>query len=949
MSGDAGDSPEEKAEVQAASQATLQVVSEEAPPQAREAEPKEKKKKKKKEKGAKGEKNAPNGKKHKQKEHKEKSLQNGNAKGKSSGREKKLRKKDAPQEDSDSVGDFSDGSDGSGGGSARDSDLASLENFCRENDLSEPSSEDHQAVDVADKDDHEQEGKPIDMAYVEAYLNSVSKKTRLSKVVKLLSMFRDALNMFVDDEVEDGMPGKGEVADEADQGEKQKKGSKGGKKRGSKRGTKGGDNRSKTKYSMDVDTSIFTVFNVLYNVDALFYNITNEGSRALRVWKLESIKNNEMYQEESSPHGGSTPQGDTTPQEGTTPQDCNLEGAKNAETPQSLHILQSMPNYKHLEKYKLLIVHFFKQLLARLQKLSNSDVCTGVIKILKKKNILRWIVILNMGKIFLKKICTMFILSKKNDVYFFLFLLIQNMVQLYNEKKKIIYNNSVGSLKHKEKEEIKKTYQLEKLLFEVYQNLMQRYLIHYGSNYQNVSLLNHMKFKENCLIELFTLLSHDVAYTITFRYIQTVMQKIREGFKVTYEDGKKGDLHTGDEQLKGRSHKAAKKKNTQAGKKKNAPKVNLIDFKTFHLHSSYMMLLLRFLIKIIKLCHNLDVLTYGLTVLIIAILKTKINNMKYIPVNLQLIHMLIRIMEDKKKYIPLFSYFTCILNGLKSYQHVRTISKNQQIRLTIEDFDINTSLEIDEKLISDFSIAHQVYEKVYVLLCDYVGLMVHHISFPEFFFAIDSFLKKYFSECKVHAFKMKIKNLLVLAKNSIEIIQKKRKNRNIYTMHDKMNFFGNDILPLSGHRLAVLESYENACLVKLKARISGLENIKHSSDGEDEEEDEEEDDREDDLGDDPEERPSKRCAKKRKREDQRAANRSGSKEDNNKKKKKSKKSEKGEKREKGEKNNNSSGSGNNDDGPTSAAEGPSREDKVEVFSMSSEDEREDAGADAKSE
>ncbi|KJP86885.1 hypothetical protein AK88_03498 [Plasmodium fragile] len=886
MSGDAEDNLEEQAQV--ASQA-------ETPPQTTELETKEKKKKKKKkDKGAKGDKNDPNRKKNKKKKQKEKTSQN--EKATAVGRKKKLRKKDAPQDDSDSVDDSSDGD------SSHDSDMESLENFCRNNDLSEPSSEEHESVDVADKDDRENEGKPIDIEYVEAYLNSVSKKTRLSKLVKLLSMFRDALNMFVDDEVEDGMPRKGgEVVDEADQGEKQKKGSKGGKKQRIMKGSKGDEGkRSRKKYAMNVDTSIFTVFNVLYNVDSLFYNITNEGSRELRVWNLESIRRNEIYQEDS------TLQKDCEMEEETIGD--NVKSAKITDSAQSMEILENMPNYKNLEKYKMLIVHFFKYLLSRMKKLNNSDVCAGVIKILKKKNILRWIVILNMGKNFLKKICRMFILSKKNDVYFFLFLLIQNMFQLYNEKKKIIYNNSVANSNHKEKEEIKKTYQLEKLLFEVYQYLMQRYLIHYGSNYQNVLLLSHMNFKENCLIELFTLLSHDVAYTITFRYIQTIMQKIREGFKVTYEEGKKGDMHTVDQQMKAKNRDAGKKK------KKNTPKVNLIEFKTFHLQSSYMILLLRFLIKIIKLCQNLDILTYGLTVLIIAILKTKINNMKYVPVNLQLLHLLIRIMEDKKKYIPLFSYFTCIMNGLKSYQHVRTISKDQQIRLTIENFDINTSLEIDEKLISDFSIAHQVYEKLYVLLCDYVGLMVHHISFPEFFFAIDSFLKKYFSECKVHAFKMKIKNLLVLAKNSIEIIQKKRKNKNIYTMHDKMIFFGNENLPLSAHRLTVLENYENSCLVKMKARISGLENIKHARDEVQEE----------DI-------PSKRSAKKRKREDQNAASSSSSKKGKKKKNKKNKKSH------------------NNDidnDKPTAEAEAPSREDKVEDFSMSSEDEQEDAEEDA---
>lgn len=371
----------------------------------------------------------------------------------------------------------------------------------------------------------------------------------------------------------------------------------------------------------------------------------------------------------------------------------------------------------------------------------------------------------------------------------------------------------------KEEEDIKKTYNMERIIYRIYQNFFQSYILHYGLYYNDILQINHRNFKENCLLELFTYLSHDVAYTIVFRYIQIIIQKIREENNKTFrlEKNKKKDT---DENNK----KEKKYFNHENNKNKG-----ILHLKNFHIHSNYMMLLIKLLTKIIKIYDNLHNLIYGVTILIISILKSKINHMKYIPINLQLITLLIRTMEHQKKYIPLFSYISCIINGLKSYKHIRTITKNQTIRNEIENFDINTSLEINESLLCDFQISHQIYDKIHIVLYDYLGLMVCHISFPEFFVAIESYFKKYYAECQIQTFKNKIKNLLTHAKNSIQIILNKRKNINIYNIYDQFMFFQKDNLPLYTQRQIVLENYENSYLNKIKAKLSGLQHIKNQN------------------------------------------------------------------------------------------------------------------------
>ncbi|SBT80022.1 nucleolar complex protein 2, putative [Plasmodium malariae] len=726
-----------------------------------------------------------------------------------------------------------------------DDEIISLENFCKENEINDTSSGEDNLTNLGEsilsnKRDNEneneegnEEGKVIDMIYVSGHLNSINKNISLKKVVKLLTIFKDALNLFIVDEVQDELP---KIADKKEaEKEKKKK-----KKKNFKNGKSCRNGRNdKIKYAMDVDTSLFVIFNVVYNINEFFYNMANEADMGIKIWNIESIKNNELFEVEKNTVRSSSAGRDINKKiDGNGSKGNSKSNNKSYSSNSSNSELGNMYSYKHIQKYRPFIVYFFNTLLQKIKKLNNDDVCSGIIKIIKRKEILRWIIIFSYGKIFLKKICKFFIITKKNDIYFFLYILIQNMFELYNEKKKIILN-SLSKCEYDEEKEIKKAFDVEKLIYAIYQNFLQTYLLHYGHNYYNIIYWNFMNFKENCLIELFSYLSHDVAFTIAFRYIQIIIQKIREQFKVLHEERKSTK---GKSTQEGGGKKRKKKKENEMdievemGKvkgKSNAKartrgnKKDLIHLEEFHLHSSYMILLIRFLIKIIKVCDNLDNLTYGLTILIIAILKTKINHMKFIPFNLQLINFLIRIIEDKKKYIPLFSYFTCILNGLKSYKHIRSISKNQTVRLTIENFDINSSLQIDEKLIADFSIAHQIYDKIYVLLFDYIGLMVHHISFPEFFFAIESYLKKYYAECEIHLFKVKIKNLLVHAKSSIDIILNKRKNIDIYTVHDKINHFENEKFPLSNQRLIILKNYEDCYLTKIKGKLSGLQNIKN--------------------------------------------------------------------------------------------------------------------------
>lgn len=141
--------------------------------------------------------------------------------------------------------------------------------------------------------------------------------------------------------------------------------------------------------------------------------------------------------------------------------------------------LNNMLNYIHIKKYKPLIIYFFNNLAQNLKKMKNNDIYTGILKILKKKEILRWVVILDYGKIFLKKICKLFVVSTNSDIYFFHYILIQNIFQLYNERKKIIFMNLCNISKDKkEEEDIKKTYNMERIIYRIYQNFFQSYIFY---------------------------------------------------------------------------------------------------------------------------------------------------------------------------------------------------------------------------------------------------------------------------------------------------------------------------------------------------------------------------------------------------------------------------------------------------------------------------------------
>ncbi|KYN97181.1 putative nucleolar complex protein 2, partial [Plasmodium gaboni] len=671
--------------------------------------------------------------------------------------------------------------------------------------------------------------KYINIEYVDSFLQSMNKKTRLNKVIKLLSMYRDALDFFIEDELKNDEMALIEKGVENQGNDKLMNTKKQKKKKNKKK-----INKNKKKYAMNLDTSFFVVFNVLDNIDVMFYNIMNEGNLKMRVLDIEKIKSNEIFIEEEK---GSKKKNKTNDNKNND-DDNNKNNDDNNNLNENHHNnmedtydLNNMVNYKHIKKYKPLIIYFFNNLAENMKKIKNNDIYRGILKILKKKEILRWVVILNYGKIFLKKICKLFVVSTNSDIYFFLYILIENIFQLYNERKKIIFMNLCNIKKDKEEEEdIKKTYNMERIIYQIYQNFFQSYILHYGLYYNDILHINHRNFKENCLLELFTYLSHDVAYTIVFRYMQIIIQKIREQYNKTYTSEKKNKkkyIHENNNNNK-KNKKEKKYLNDDDNNNNNKCK-GILHLNNFHIHSSYMMLLIKLLSKIIKVYDNLHSLIYGVTLLIISILKTKINNMKYIPINLQLITILIRTMEDQKKYIPLFSYISSIINGLKSYKHIRTITKNQNIRNEIENFDINTSLEINENLLCDFQISHQVYDKIYVVLYDYLGLMVCHISFPEFFVAIESYFKKYYVECQIQTFKNKLKNLLTHAKNSIQIIINKRKNVNIYNIYDQFMFFQKDNLPLYTQRQIVLENYENSYLNKIKAKLSGLQHIKNKN------------------------------------------------------------------------------------------------------------------------
>ncbi|CXJ02550.1 nucleolar complex protein 2, putative [Plasmodium berghei] len=745
-------------------------------------------------------------------------------------------------------------------------DITELENFCKKYNIdNENSSSDEDMENPNDElllgDEDGQNGeRTIDINYVHNFLESINKKVRLNKVVKLLAIFEDALNLYHIEEIDDGYSkmktnNSNEQNDNANNEEN--------KTMKKKKRNKKGDNNKKRNFRMNVDTSVYIIFNVLYNINNIFYNIMNDGNLNINIISLNDIKNNKIVESEYE------------------------NNEKDMNKSDIIYDLENMSKYKHINRYTPCIIYFFNKIIVQLNKLKNcNDIFLSILKIIKRKENLRWVVILNYGKIFLKKISHLFIFSKKSEIYFLLYILIQNMFQLYNERKRIIFTNLSKTKYEDENNQIKNTYDMEKLLYGIYQHIFQTYLTHYGPKSDNIINWNHIHFKENCLVELFTYLSHDVAYNIAFRYIQLIIQKIREEFKIVFDEK--------------RNEKCKEKKN----KLEKNIKTKYLYLEQLRLHTPQMIIILKFLMKVTKQCDNLNILTYGLTTLIIGILKMKINNMRYLPFNLQLINFLIRIMEDKKKYIPLFSYLACILNGLKNYKNNKNVSKDQKTRLVIENFDINSNVQIDEKLISDFSISYQIYDKIYVILFDYIGLIANHISFPEFFFAIENFFKKYYLECQVPTFKSQIKKLLTHAKSSIDFILNKRKYINIYTIHDKMTYFENEKLPLSTQRLTILENYENSYLEKIKAKLSGMENIKNA-------------DSDDDNNSDLEKEQKEKKTKKNK----------------NKKNKKNKKTGK-----------NNNGDNKNDDNNDPGVEkngnlnALSKEDKVEEFSLSSEDE-----------
>ncbi|KEG04977.1 nucleolar complex protein 2, putative [Plasmodium vinckei vinckei] len=764
-------------------------------------------------------------------------------------KKKKKEKKNIDEDDDDEVEEDDDEVEGE----MEYDDITELENFCKKYNIdNEDSSSDENMNNANDElllDEDGQSGeKTIDIDFVHNFLESINKKVRLNKVLKLLAIFEDALNLYHIEEVDDGyskMEKNNEKNDNINNEDN--------KTMKKKNRNKKGEHNKKRNFRMNVDTSVYIIFNVLYNINNIFYNFMNDGNLNINVISLDDIKNNKIIESEFE------------------------KNEKDMNKPDMIYDLENMSKYKHINRYRPCIIYFFNKIMFQLNKLKNcNDIFLSILKIIKRKEILRWVVILNYGKKFLKKISHLFVFSKKSEIYFLLYILIQNMFQLYNERKRILFANLTKTKYEDENNQIKNTYDMEKLLYGIYQHIFQIYITHYGPKSDNIINWNDIHFKENCLVELFTYLSHDVAYNIAFRYIQLVIQKIREEFKVVYED-------------KGNEKSKEKKKKFEQNKK-----TKYLYLEQLRLHTPQMIIILKFLMKITKQCDNLSILTYGLTTLIIGILKMKINNMRYLPFNLQLINFLIRIMEDKKKYIPLFSYLVCILNGLKNYKNNKNIPKDQKTRFLIENFDINSSIQIDDKLISDFSISYQIYDKIYVILFDYIGLIVNHISFPEFFFAIENFLKKYYLECQVNTFKSQIKKLLTHAKSSIDIILNKRKYINIYTIHDKMTYFENEKLPLSIQRLSILENYENTYSEKIKAKLSGLENIKNV-------------DSDDDNDSDLEKKQKNKKMKKKK----------------NKKNKKNKK-----------KGDNDNDAGAEENGKLNAL---SKEDKVEEFSLSSED------------
>ncbi|SBS95652.1 nucleolar complex protein 2, putative [Plasmodium ovale curtisi] len=537
-------------------------------------------------------------------------------------------------------------------------DITELENFCKKYNIdNEDSSSDDNMDNANDElllDEEGQSGeKVIDIDFVHNFLESINKKVRLNKVVKLLAIFEDALNLYHIEEIDDGyskMENKNEKNDNINnEDNKTMKKNKRNKK---------GENNKKRNFRMNVDTSVYIIFNVLYNINNIFYNIMNDGNLNINMISLDDIKNNKIVESEFE------------------------KNEKDMNKSDIIYDLENMSKYKHINRYRPCIIYFFNKIIIQLNKLKNcNDIFLSILKIIKRKEILRWAVILNYGKKFLKKISHLFICSKKSEIYFLLYILIQNMFQLYNERKRIIFTNLTKTKYEDEHNQIKNTYDMEKLLYGIYQHIFQIYVTHYGPKSDNILNWNDIHFKENCLVELFTYLSHDVAYNIAFRYVQLIIQKIREEFKVVYDE-------------KGNEKSKEKKKKFEQNKK-----TKYLYLEQLRLHTPQMIIILKFLMKITKQCDNLSILTYGLTTLIIGILKMKINNMRYLPFNLQLINFLIRIMEDKKKYIPLFSYLVCILNGLKNYKNNKNVPKNQNEELyrALSDIIIKKVINMKEE------------------------------------------------------------------------------------------------------------------------------------------------------------------------------------------------------------------------------------------------------------
>lgn len=654
-------------------------------------------------------------------------------------------------------------------------------------------------------------------------LTTMGENVSMGPFLKLMRYYKNALEHFVIEPPDGGMPEK--VQEENNKKKRKKK-----------------KPRTKNALSMHTDTALFIIFNVIYNIDSIFYNLTN-GTRThvkMKIWSVESIKEKEIFEEteeedeEKEKEKGTEDQKKKEQYRETSKTNKELTkkaflAEKEKETKKNSGIqdrkfdirnIEKSPNFK---RYNLLIQSFFYILGSKLKYIGENELLDGIFKLLRR-NILRWLIPNRLGVYFLSKFINRFIVSKKKETYFLIFVTIRNLFSLYNEKRETLCSVCPSGSKEDVENHEKHIYLYEKDIFGMYQQIFRLYLLHYGK-YYSVHNIRHISFKENCLSELFTFLPNDIKYFFVFRYIQLIIQKIRASYKIfIMEPSKSGDKEN--KEKKGKKDATAR----AGGKEKEC--INFFNMKQFHLRSSYMILLLHFLTKMVTTCDHLSVLSCGMTTIIIVLLKMSLQCMKYVPYNLQIINVLIRLMENKKKYIPLFSYFTCILNGLQKYSIARASSRKKFDVKKLEQFDVNISVEIDESILNEFAVLHQIYDKIYVLLYDYIGLMAQSVSFPEFFILIDAYFKNYISTCKVSHFRTNIKKLLADAKSSIKMITHERKNVNIYAVNDTIRHLENGDFPLVKERVKVLQNYENMNVKKIEATLLGFDSVKNGDETE---------------------------------------------------------------------------------------------------------------------